>query len=288
MSGKRGRGPKAVENVLRAGREIALPTLSRPRGFAPPDRLIRITEWGVGERPRERERLFRGLEALANHPDGKGYGTLSQQWGTFWPFELHDGTGEPVRWDPGCAKLFGVYLRDLGSLWNGMLELQGVRPWARSSAIQQAEAKLPAGVRKLRRVGQAVVGSLLGEFCNFLLGFGDQLKQASERCSGVPGLNEAWKSAKKVHPGLRPYNIKASLGMGMPGGGPRACLINDFQRALFLAVREPWRFRRCAHCGRRFLARYGAEQACKRQCATEENRRKTRERMRARRLAEAR
>jgi len=184
----------------------------------------------------ERQRLFRGLERFVNTGDSaEEYKAMGKGWPGFWPRTLLDGQGDSLAWADDCHALFLVFRNALRYVW----------------------IPLPDAVKR---------GAV-----SFLLGIGGEfecLEAGGTVLLPVQGLNEAWEKITKHSPGgsdtscplLHPRWTTGELAY-VPGKG------NDFQRALYLLLRESWRAKVCAKCSTYFVASKPAQLYCSTACS---------------------
>ncbi len=182
----------------------------------------------------DRQRLFRGLERFAYAGDSaEEYKALAKGWPGLWPRTLLDGQGNSLAWHDDCHALFLVFRNALRYVWT----------------------PLPDAVKR---------GAV-----SFLLGIGgefERLETGGIVLLPVQGLNEAWDKIEKHDPAgsdtSRPV-LYPRWSTGEIAYDPG----NDFQRALYLLLRESWRAKICARCSTYFVAGKPAQLYCSTACS---------------------
>jgi len=185
--------------------------------------------------PKNKERLFQGLECFANLGDSfEHYCEFAQKWPTFWPFELRNKkTNLPL----------GM-LRDRSY----HLLVKAVRDYLRR-VWRSEDAALK----------QQVPGVLLGLKHDTAKGNTEEPDSQTDFVfkSLLANLTNR-PDAHADHPVISIDWVKGEFSYSP---------LNDFQHAVYLLFRENWRARRCSQCGRLFVAGKPAQLYCSIPCS---------------------
>ena len=179
--------------------------------------------------PKERARLFGGLQALVNTGDSLGdYQHLSKQWPTFWP----DGSQLSTAWLPQEHSKFLNYREKLRQLWSGSLEEQ-------------------------QRIGAVA----------YLLGLINSEEAESLFFTGPEALAELWFNRPNKSPSSSIVSTSAPVLLPVWGSiDVRFFARGDFEAALWALFRESWRARICGQCKHFFIADKAAQKYCSTNC----------------------
>jgi hypothetical protein len=184
--------------------------------------------------PKDKERLFQGLECFANLGDSfKDYCAFAQKWPTFWPIEARDkSTDQPL----------------------GLLQNRSYHPLA--TAMRDY----------LRRVWRSEDQALKQQVPGILLGLKhdtakggpeEPVSQTDFVFKGLLAILALRPNTEVPHPTISIDWIRGEFSYSP---------LNDFQRAVYLLFRENWRARICPQCGRLFVAAKPAQLYCSVPC----------------------
>jgi hypothetical protein len=178
--------------------------------------------------PKERARLFGGLEAFVNTGDSQQqYQSLSKQWPTFWAEDQ-----SPTAWLPGEHSKFLDYRDKLRRLWRGSLD-------------EQEQLSVVA----------------------YLLGLISSEEANSLFFTGPEALAELWFQRPNKPLANSAVSTSHSIVLPVWGSiGVRFFARGDFEAALWVLFRESWRARICGQCKRFFIAEKAAGKYCSSEC----------------------
>jgi len=195
---------------------------------------------------KEKSRLLAGLEKFAKLGDGlEEYLSFARQLPEFWPVEIIDLEGNPIRWTLACHKLVLIYRDCLRRLWR-------LEP----DAFGDESLSLLLGVSyTLRTVTREDLEHLIPPKS----GAGFPLRHSW----GIWGL--AWKEVLEAHPEAFIVDV-GGIFPSWRRGEFVYTPANDFQRAVYLLFRERWRAKVCVQCGTRFVAKRPPQFYCSTKC----------------------
>ena len=178
--------------------------------------------------PKERARLFGGLQSLVNTGDSlEHYKTLSKQWPTFWP----DGSHLSRAWLPEEHSNFLDYRDKLRQLWSA-----------------------PQGEQQIGVVA-------------YLLGLISSEEADSLFFTGPEALAELWFRRPNKPSSSSAVSTLHSIVLPLWGSiDVRFFARGDFEAALWALFRESWRARRCSQCQGYFIADKVAQKYCSTRC----------------------
>jgi hypothetical protein len=179
--------------------------------------------------PKERARLFQGLQAVVNTGDSEqDYQATAKQWPTFWP----EGR-KSTAWSTLQRPKFIDYRDRLRSLWGESLKNQH------------------------QRLGTVA----------YLLGLINSEEADSLFFTGPEALAELWFSRANKPSSMAAVSTSHSLILPVWGSVEvRFVARGDFEAALWALFRESWRARTCAQCKRYFIAEKPAQTYCSNRC----------------------
>jgi hypothetical protein len=179
--------------------------------------------------PKERARLFQGLEAVVNTGDSEqDYQATAKQWSTFWPAGPQD-----LPWATEQRSNFLDFRNKLRSLWSGSLENQH------------------------KQLGTVA----------YLLGLINAEEAESLFITGPEALVELWFSRSNKSSSSSAVSSSHSIVLPVWGSVEvRFVARGDFEAALWTLFRESWRARTCSQCKRYFIAEKPAQTYCSTRC----------------------
>jgi hypothetical protein len=178
--------------------------------------------------PKERGRLFEGLQAVANTGDSEQeYTTVAKRWPSFWP-----RGSEELAWSSQLHTNFLFYRDNLRLLWRGSF----------SSKYQQLGAIA------------YLLGLTTSEEADTFLQGPDALLERLIRSTNKPSSSGSVSSSQSI---ILP--LWGSMEFQFVSRG-------DFEAALWVLFRESWRARICGQCKHYFIADRPAQIYCSTRC----------------------
>lgn len=194
----------------------------------------------------EKERLLAGLDTFVNAADSEEeYSKLQLQIPSFWPLPLRgpfgpNGLDQSLDWPAGGQLLFRAFRNYLRRLWRS--DFYG-----------------DDGVMMDGRYLEYVLGLETRYTANPPEGFLDATLPDQ-------AFRDGWVALQSKHKGAYCAGSADVLPQWRPSQFEYVSS-NDFQRAVYLLLRESWRARVCRRCGRYFIADKAAQMFCSTPCS---------------------